>query len=288
MNKITKIVFGVLVSLEMLLATQSVTELSSDTFEKTLKNNKSVVVKFSASWCGACQAMKPFYDEVAQELKSNTFFAMVDTDKEQKLSEIYHIDALPTTILFKEGKEVSREVGGLDKEEIELFVSPELVLGRYSKSCQNKNAEDCHSLGDYYSEAGKDMKKAMDFYEKACTLGNTKSCFRMAYKYDLGEGVKEDNVKAQQYYEQACEQNYGVSCHNLAIMYEKGETKKKDNQQVLKLYAKACKLEYSDACYNLALVYEKGKIIKKDLSQAKHYYELGCNLGDKDACKALK
>ena len=43
MNKIIKIVLGLMVSLEMLLATQSVTELSSDTFEKTLKNNKSTL-----------------------------------------------------------------------------------------------------------------------------------------------------------------------------------------------------------------------------------------------------
>ena len=78
-------------------------------FKKVLNDNsdKAIVVDFTASWCGPCQRIKPLYEEMAKELKESIFL-VVDVDENEETAAECSISAMPTFIVFKNGKEVDK------------------------------------------------------------------------------------------------------------------------------------------------------------------------------------
>ena len=80
-----------------------------------------VVVDFFASWCGPCRMISPILEEVCEE--NNVTMYKVDTDEEGELAQKNGVLALPTVILFKNGKEVDKFVGFKPKEEIEEIIN---------------------------------------------------------------------------------------------------------------------------------------------------------------------
>lgn len=97
----------------------SVINGSKDNFEKeVLKSEKKVLVDFNATWCGPCKMMGPVIEELSEEMK-NIKFVSVDVDDEDELAETYGVSSIPCLVLFEDGKEVSRNVGFMPKDELE-------------------------------------------------------------------------------------------------------------------------------------------------------------------------
>ncbi len=97
----------------------SVINGSKDNFEKeVLKSEKKVLVDFNATWCGPCKMMGPVIEELSEEMK-NIKFVSVDVDDEDELAETYEVSSIPCLVLFEDGKEVSRNVGFMPKDELE-------------------------------------------------------------------------------------------------------------------------------------------------------------------------
>jgi thioredoxin 2 len=91
-------------------------ELTADNFDRHLgSNDLPVVVDFWAPWCGPCRAMAPAYDQVAQELASEARVAKVDTEREPDIAARFGIRSIPTLIAFRNGREVARQSGALDR-----------------------------------------------------------------------------------------------------------------------------------------------------------------------------
>ena len=67
------------------------------------------VVDFYATWCGPCKMFGPVFEDVS--MKSNINFVKVDVDKENDIARRYGVMTIPTVILFKNGKEVKRNIG---------------------------------------------------------------------------------------------------------------------------------------------------------------------------------
>jgi thioredoxin len=291
MKKIQQVIFMMMLVVSGLYAEGVVQKLTVSNFQETIEKNDLVLVSFTAPWCGSCKKMKPKYANVAEKFKSKVIFAEVNTDEEKSLANAYRITNVPTTLLFKNGKEQSYYVGALEEEEIELFVNPTEIINKYTLACENKDGLSCRKLALFYDDGvglKVDKTSAIKFYEKGCQHSDIKSCFNVGYMYDLAEGVQEDNHKAVEHYSKACEGDHRVACHNLALMYEEGEGTKEDSAMAITLYDKACQLSYGDACYNLALIYQKGKVVPKDLDKAKALYMLSCNEGDDEACEEVK
>lgn len=75
-----------------------------------LSNNAHVVVDFFAVWCGPCKALAPQLDKLAESNK-DVVFIKVDVDKDASVSGSHGVRAMPTTVYFKNGKEINRITG---------------------------------------------------------------------------------------------------------------------------------------------------------------------------------
>jgi thioredoxin len=94
--------------------------LTDDTFARTIaESDIPVLVDFYADWCGPCKMMAPFVDEIARERQGKVLVAKLDTDRSQTTSMRFNIRSIPTTIVFKGGKEAGRQTGAVPKKGLE-------------------------------------------------------------------------------------------------------------------------------------------------------------------------
>ena len=71
---------------------------------------------FTASWCGPCKTFKPIMREIEKEGHRISF---IDVDYDEgDLTTKYEINAVPTSIVEENGKEVERFIGALPKKEV--------------------------------------------------------------------------------------------------------------------------------------------------------------------------
>ena len=78
-----------------------------------------VLVDFYADWCGPCKMMAPYVDEIAREKQGRALVAKLDTDRSQQTATQFNIRGIPTSIVFKGGKEVARQTGAVPKKVLE-------------------------------------------------------------------------------------------------------------------------------------------------------------------------
>ncbi|MEO0021744.1 MAG: thioredoxin domain-containing protein [candidate division WOR-3 bacterium] len=74
---------------------------------------------FFATWCPPCKKQAPIIEELAKEYAGRIEIISIDTDKNPELARKFNIQAIPTLVfLDAEGKELSRNVGLMSKDEI--------------------------------------------------------------------------------------------------------------------------------------------------------------------------
>ncbi len=93
---------------------------SSNFDEVVLKSKNKVLVDFNATWCGPCRMLGPVLEEIASE--SDIQIVSVDVDENEDLAREYMVSSIPCLVLFEKGKEASRSVGFMPKEEILKFM----------------------------------------------------------------------------------------------------------------------------------------------------------------------
>ena len=97
--------------------------LSSNNFQQHInRNDIPVVVDFWAPWCGPCKMMAPAFEQAAAELTPNVRLAKLNTEDEQNIAGQLNIRSIPTMVIFKNGREISRQAGAMSTAEINSWV----------------------------------------------------------------------------------------------------------------------------------------------------------------------
>lgn len=96
--------------------------LTVENFEtQVLNSDKPILVDFWATWCGPCMMLAPVLEEIAEE-NDSIKVGKVNVDEQPELAQKFKIASIPTLILFKEGKQVKKEIGLLSKAELENLI----------------------------------------------------------------------------------------------------------------------------------------------------------------------
>ncbi|XP_010552494.1 PREDICTED: thioredoxin H5-like [Tarenaya hassleriana] len=93
----------------------------NENFKAANESKKLVVIDFTASWCPPCRFIAPVFVELAKRFLNVVFFK-IDVDELQDVAKEFQVEAMPTFVYLKEGKEVERVVGA-DKVKIEQTLS---------------------------------------------------------------------------------------------------------------------------------------------------------------------
>jgi len=105
-----------------MIMTQMVSD--QDFATEVLKSSEPVVVDFYAEWCGPCKAMAPALEQVASEMKGKVKVVKVDVDQNPGITQQFRIQAMPTLLVFKDGKVANQHVGALvQKTKLEAWIN---------------------------------------------------------------------------------------------------------------------------------------------------------------------
>lgn len=92
-------------------------------FKNILQSEKPVLVDFFANWCGPCKTLAPILKQIKQELGDAIKIVTIDVDKNAQLASKYQIRGVPTMLLFKNGNQVWRQSGLIEKESIVKIIT---------------------------------------------------------------------------------------------------------------------------------------------------------------------
>jgi thioredoxin 2 len=98
--------------------------LTEDSFDRTIaETDVPVLVDFYADWCGPCKIMAPFVDKLAAERTGTALVAKLNTDLAQQTSQRFQVRGIPTTIVFRDGKEFQRVTGAVPFAELDRLLN---------------------------------------------------------------------------------------------------------------------------------------------------------------------
>lgn len=93
-------------------------KIDSENFEEeVIKSEKTVLIDFFADWCGPCKMLSPIIEQFAKE-NIEIKVVKINVDDSPDLAVKYGVMSIPTLVVIKNGEEVNRSVGLIDKSEI--------------------------------------------------------------------------------------------------------------------------------------------------------------------------
>jgi thioredoxin len=92
--------------------------------EEVLDSPLPVLLDVWAPWCLPCRGMGPVLEEIASSLAGRVRVAKLDVDKNPEAAARLRIQGVPTLVVFKEGREVTRMIGARGKDDLLRRLGP--------------------------------------------------------------------------------------------------------------------------------------------------------------------
>lgn len=111
------------------MSTDTVAYVQESEFDSLLKEQKFVVVDFTATWCGPCRLVSPLMDQLAEEYKDRAQVVKVDIDNNKPVFKRFGLKSIPAVLFFKDG-ELAETIVGVSpyekfSETLEMLLSSE-------------------------------------------------------------------------------------------------------------------------------------------------------------------
>lgn len=91
-------------------------------FQEIISGEQLVLVDFFATWCGPCKSMHPVLEQVKEQFGDSIRILKLDVEKNQAISSVYRVQAVPTLILFRNGNVVWRQSGAMDVNNLSAVI----------------------------------------------------------------------------------------------------------------------------------------------------------------------
>ncbi len=92
----------------------SVMTVNKENFEQVKASEKKVLLDFYADWCGPCRMVSPLVDQIARE-NPQYLVCKINVDDEPELASLFEVSSIPTLVVLKDGKILSRSSGARPK-----------------------------------------------------------------------------------------------------------------------------------------------------------------------------
>lgn len=89
-----------------------------ESFNSLISSEKLTLIDLYATWCGPCKMMHPVLEEVKREFRDHVNIYKIDVDKNASLCEGYHVQSVPTLMLFRNGELLWRQSGAVHLNEL--------------------------------------------------------------------------------------------------------------------------------------------------------------------------
>lgn len=100
----------------------NIKQTSASAYQGQIRSTPIVLVDFGAEWCPPCKKMEPVLNQFMKENANKLTLVKMDGGVETELMKTLKVDALPTFILYKNGKEIKRKQGIVSKEEFSSWL----------------------------------------------------------------------------------------------------------------------------------------------------------------------
>ena len=90
----------------------------SNSFDSLINSEVPVLVDFHATWCGPCKTLAPILEQVKKSLGESVKIIKIDIDKNPSLARKLNISGVPTMMIYRNAKMISRKSGVLPAHEI--------------------------------------------------------------------------------------------------------------------------------------------------------------------------
>ncbi|MCL5794749.1 MAG: thioredoxin [Patescibacteria group bacterium] len=95
-------------------------EINDQNFKAGVIDAKTpVMVDFYASWCGPCQELKPYIEELAKKYTDKIKIYKMNVEDSPQTPSTFGIMSVPNILFFKNGKIIEQYSNGIDLSEIE-------------------------------------------------------------------------------------------------------------------------------------------------------------------------